>query len=206
MSATFRTNPTSRKQRRLTHPSLSPARRPTLVTSEGVPPIAAERRLPGGASLLERRPNPGVAELQLVGEVDAFDRGAIIDACTAVGLEGARHLRIDGSDLAFVDLRILEALTKVALHFQRFGGSFELVGLREPFSAMWAGIAPDMAASAPARQGPLDDYVVPLHGLESTEAARVSASPAPQASAPMTALRIVPDIGTDGAGARSRPA
>jgi anti-anti-sigma regulatory factor len=205
MSATFHTDPTPLHQGRPDHPSLLPPTRPILVEVGEEPPVGAERRLPGGAALLERRPTPVVAELALVGEVDAFDRGAIIDACTAVGLEGARHLRIDGSELAFVDLRILEALAKVARHFHRHGGSFELSGLREPFAAMWADIAPDTAVFAPAPQGRLDDRVVPLHAPAPTEPTRGSA-PTSQVPAPAPKLRIVPDVETNGRRARLRPA
>jgi anti-anti-sigma regulatory factor len=205
MSATFHSEPTPLHQGRPDHPSLSPAPRPVLVTVDDGPPIAAERRLPGGATLLERRPTPVVAELTLVGEVDAFDRGAVLDACTAVGLEGARHLRIDGSELTFVDLRILEALAKVARHFHRHGGSFELTGLREPFAAMWADIAPDTAVFAPAPQGRLDDRVVPLHAPAPTEPTRGSA-PTSQAQPQAPTLRIVSGVETNGRRARLRPA
>ena len=204
MSATSRPEPTPCQQARPAHPSLSPAPRPVLVTMDDGAPLAAERRLPGGATLLERRPTPVVAELALVGEVDAFDRGSVIDACTAVGLEGARHLRIDGSQLEFVDLRILESLAKVALHFHRHGGSFELTGLSEPFASMWADIAPDAAAPPAVPQGRYDDRVVPLHAPVSIDATRGPSAPALQA--PVPALRIVPDPGAEGRRVRLRPA
>ncbi|MFN3216840.1 MAG: STAS domain-containing protein [Acidimicrobiales bacterium] len=205
MSAPFRTEPTPIHQGRPVHPSLLAPTRPTLVEIGEEPPVGTERRLPGGAALLERRPTAVVAELALVGEVDAFDRGAVIDACTAVGLEGARHLRIDGSELAFVDLRILEALAKVALHFHRHGGSFELTGLREPFASMWADIDPDAAVPAATPQGRLDDRVVALRGPDLAAASRGSAAPAPPQT-PMPALRVVPDLGADREDSRSCPA
>jgi anti-anti-sigma regulatory factor len=203
MSATFRITSTPRHQGRPVHPSLLPPARPVLVEVDVGDQVAAQRQLPGGALLSDRRPNVDVAELQLVGEVDAFDRGAIVDACTAVGLEGARHLRIDGSELAFVDLRILETFAKVALHFHRLGGSFELTGLGKPFASMWAGIAPDTAVPLPPSQGHLDDRVVPL---QRRKPAAATGKPTPglmQAREPVPALRIVPDIGDDEA---TRPA
>lgn len=205
MSATFHTEPTPLHQGP-GHPSLLPPTRPTLVEVGEGPPVGAVRRLPGGATLVERRPNPAVAELQLAGEVDAFDRGAVIDACTAVTLEGARHVRVDGAGVEFADLRVLEALAKIAVHCQRIGGSFELTGLREPFASMWADTAPDTAAPAPAPQGRFDDRVVPLHAQDSTGATRDAATPTPQKPAPTPALRIVPDVEANGRQARLRPA
>lgn len=197
MSATFRTEPIPLHQGRPGHPSLLSPTRPTLVAIGEGPPIDAVRRLPGGATLVERRPDPALAELQLAGEVDAFDRGAVIDACTAVTLEGARHVRIDGAGVEFADLRILEALAKVAAHCRRIGGSFELTGLREPFASMWAEAASDTAMSASTHRGPLDDRVVPLEWQKSTASRRDSAQPA---------LWVVPDRPTDAAQAGSRPA
>jgi hypothetical protein len=186
-----------------------PPTRPTLVEVGEIeaPSVGAERRLPGGATLVERRLDRSVAELHIAGEVDAYDRCVVIDACTALTLEGARHLRIDAARVEFADLRMLEALARVAVHCDRIGGSFELTGLREPFWSMWADMAPASAVPAPVRPARPDDRVVALHGSASPEASRTPvASTQPPTSAVAPMLRVVADLGADAARAASRPA
>jgi anti-anti-sigma regulatory factor len=206
MSATLRTTSTPPHECRPGHPSLLPPTRPSLVEAGGAPPVGTRRQLPGGAILVERRPHRTVAELLIVGEIDVYDRGAVIDACTAVTLESARHIRVDAAGAEFTDLRILEALAKVATFCHRIGGSFELAGLREPFASMWAGIAPDEAAPANARQDYLDDRVVPLHSPESAWTRGASTRQEPQEPTSMPARRIVSDIDTPRVEAGTRPA
>lgn len=156
MPRRFRATPTT------VHPSLVPAPRPTLGDGVAPPSTHSRRRLPGGARIEERRLGHGSAELVLVGEIDAFDRGALIDTCTALVLEGARDIRVMGVGLDFVDLRVLDAFATIADHNRRLGGSFELVGLREPFAALWAQIDPQRSVLEDSVASGVDGRVVPL--------------------------------------------
>lgn len=204
MTVISRTEATRHRDRRPAHPSLLPEPSTPMTEACGEAPAATRRHLPGGGTLLERHRHPTMVELSLVGAFDAHDRGAVVDTCTALTLEGARHLRIDAAGVESTDMRILEALAKIARFCARIGGSFELTGLREPCASLWAGVAP--TTTAPPRPDRLDDRVVPLHARPSPRTPRPSRREDLHEPSAVSGLRIVADHDTTPAAGESRPA
>ena len=86
-------------------------------------------RFPGGGVLTETWTGPQHVTVAVAGELDAFDRNALIDVLTATVLAGAREIVFDASAVSFADTAVLHAIEQVRRHLRRDGGSLICVGL-----------------------------------------------------------------------------
>lgn len=86
-------------------------------------------RLPGGAVVTETWTGVEAATIAIAGELDAFDRTALVDALTATILDGARQIVLDATAVSFADTAVLHALDQVRRHLHRDGGCLVPIGL-----------------------------------------------------------------------------
>lgn len=100
-------------------------------------PLVRTVRLPGGAVVEESQPMAGSVTLRLWGEIDLYDKHALIDAVTASIMAGARDLHIDATGLTFADMATLRALDQARRFLRRVGGTVTVVGLRPPLARIW---------------------------------------------------------------------
>ena len=86
-------------------------------------------RFPGGASVTETWTGPQQVTVAVAGELDAFDRNALVDVFAATILAGAREIVLDAAAVSFADTAVLHAVEQVRRHLRRGGGSLISVGL-----------------------------------------------------------------------------
>jgi anti-anti-sigma regulatory factor len=87
------------------------------------------RTLPGGAVAEEEWSGKDRVTLRITGELDAFDRNALIDLLTGCFLGGARQILIDGGGVRFADLDVIQTLLRLETSLERLGGTMEIHGL-----------------------------------------------------------------------------
>jgi anti-anti-sigma regulatory factor len=87
------------------------------------------RDLPGGAFAEEEWSGEDRVTLRITGELDAFDRNALIDLLTGCFVEGAREILIDAGGVRFADLDVIQTLVRLATGLERLGGTMEILGL-----------------------------------------------------------------------------
>lgn len=95
-----------------------------------VAPIAEtiQSRLPGGGHLTVMWSSTRTVTVSLAGELDAFDRHALVDALSGVVLCGADDILIDATRVSFADTEIVGAIDQVCRHLRRIGGALTVVG------------------------------------------------------------------------------
>ncbi|MEQ8839445.1 MAG: STAS domain-containing protein [Acidimicrobiales bacterium] len=99
---------------------------------------ATSVRFPGGATADLLCLGEDWITLKIEGELDTFDKYAIIDVLTPFVLGGFRRFRIDAEGVTFIDAAALRAFARVRWFLRRDGGTLEIVGLEAVAARTWA--------------------------------------------------------------------